>query len=87
MPGPILVGMLEVSRLHLRVQKEVKTLNSREPFLLVLCRDSVGLWVSGRYCDQPGIPAWSPAHPVHQEALFPQSADLLHWSGHRDAFL
>lgn len=33
--------------------------------------DSLGLWVSGRYCDQPGSSAWSPADPLYQEALFP----------------
>lgn len=48
---------------------------------------SLGLWLSGRHCDQPVISAWSPAHPLYQEALFPQSADLLRWPGHRDALL
>ncbi len=47
----------------------------------------MGLWISGGHCDQPGISARSPPDPLHQEALFPQSADLLHWPGHRDALL
>lgn len=49
--------------------------------------DSVGLWVSGGHLDQPGVPARSPADPLHQEVLFPQSADILYWPGHWDAVL
>lgn len=50
-------------------------------------RDSVGLRVSGGHSDQPGVAARPLPDPLHQEVLFPQSADLLHRPGHRDALL
>ena len=51
------------------------------------CPYSVGLWVSGGHCDQPGVAARPLPDPLHQEVVFPQSADLLHRPGHRDSLL
>lgn len=48
---------------------------------------SLGLWLPGGHHDQPGLSAGPLPHPLHQEALLPQGADLLHRPGHRDALL
>ena len=49
--------------------------------------DSVGLRVSGRHHHQPRFSARPLSDSIHQEVLLPQSADLLHRPGHRDAVL
>lgn len=48
---------------------------------------SLGLWLPGGHHDQPGLSAGPLPHPLHQEGLLPQGADLLHRPGHRDALL
>lgn len=56
-------------------------------FIDLFYPDSVGLWLFGCHSNQPGISTWSPVDPAHQEAIFPQSADLLHRPGHWDTLL
>lgn len=57
--------------------------------LLTFCppRRSLGLRLPGSHSDQPGGTARPLPHPLYEEALLPQGADLLHRLGHRDALL
>lgn len=68
-------------------QRSSQSSGDQPTVALSSCHASLGLRLPGGHLDQPGVSARPLPHPLHQEAVFPQSADLLHRPGHRDALL